>query len=98
MHTSDLDHIFGALADPTRRGILERLAQGPANIRTLAAPFKVSQPAISRHVRVLEGAGLIRRRKRGRDHYISVKTEAVDGARGWITHYTRFWKKQFDAR
>ncbi|MCG8409337.1 MAG: metalloregulator ArsR/SmtB family transcription factor [Phycisphaerales bacterium] len=92
-----LDQIFGALADPTRRGILEMLSRGATNVRTLASPFRMSQPAISKHLRVLESAGLIRRDKRGREHRISVNTQPVEQARDWIAHYTQFWKQQFDA-
>ena len=94
---ANLDLVFGALSDPTRRGILELLSGGTAKIRTLAAPFKMSQPAISKHLRVLESAGLIRRQKRGREHHISVDSHSVEQARDWITHYTKFWKQQFDA-
>ena len=92
-----LDSVFGALSDPTRRGILERLSRGETNVRTLAKPFKMSQPAISKHLRVLEGAGLIRREKRGREHHISVNARAVKQARDWIAHYTQLWERQFDA-
>lgn len=92
-----LDRVFGALADPTRRGILEMLSRGATNVRTLASPFQMSQPAISKHLRVLESAGLIRRDKRGREHQISVNTQPVEQARDWIAYYTRFWKQQFDA-
>ncbi len=94
---AQLDLVFGALSDPTRRGMLETLSGGAVNIRTLAAPFKMSQPAISRHLRVLEEAGLVRRQKRGREHHISVNSQAAEQARDWIAHYTRFWKQQFDA-
>ena len=92
-----LDLIFGALADPTRRGMLELLARGAMNVRSLAEPFKISQPAISKHLRVLEGAGLIRREKRGREHHISVNTRSVAPAQDWIAYYTTYWEAQFDA-
>ena len=95
--TAQLDLIFGALADPTRRGILELLSQGAVNVRTLAKPFKMSQPAISKHLRVLEVAGLIRREKRGREHHISVNPKSVEQAQDWIAHYTQFWEQHFDA-
>lgn len=96
-YATQLDLIFGALSDPTRRGILEMLSNGAANIRTLAKPFKMSQPAISKHVRVLEDAGLIRREKRGREHHLSVNSKSVEQAHDWIAHYTKIWKLQFDA-
>ncbi len=92
-----LDLVFGALSDPTRRGILETLSAGETNIRSLATPYKMSQPAISKHIRVLEDAGLIRREKRGREHRISVNSHTVEQARDWISHYTKIWKQQFDA-
>ncbi|GJM23762.1 MAG: transcriptional regulator [Phycisphaerae bacterium] len=92
-----LDSVFGALSDATRRGILEMLSRGATNVRTLAAPFNMSQPAISKHLRVLEAAGLIRREKIGREHLISVESKAVEQAHDWIAHYTKVWKNQFDA-
>ncbi len=92
-----LDSVFGALSDATRRGILEMLSRGETNVRTLAAPFKMSQPAISKHLRVLESAGLIRREKVGREHRISVDARAVEQAQDWIAHYSKVWKEQFDA-
>ena len=94
---TQLDDIFAALADSTRRGMLERLSRGPASISTLAQGYKMSQPAISKHMRVLEKANLIRREKRGREFHISVNTQTVEQARDWIAYYTRFWKQQFDA-
>ena len=96
-NAAQLDLVFGALSDPTRRGILELLAGGTTNVRTLAAPFKMSQPAISKHLRVLEGAGLIKRQKCGRENHVSVNSRSVEQARDWITYYTKFWKQQFDA-
>ncbi len=92
-----LDHIFAALSDPTRRGILERLSRGESNISTLAAPYNISQPAISKHLRVLERAGLIQRTRRGREHHIKVDPRPIEEARGWIATYAQFWKQQFDA-
>ncbi len=92
-----LDRVFGALADPTRRGILEQLSHGESTVGTLAAPHNVSQPAISRHLRVLERAGLIRRERKGREHHIRVDPSSVEEAQDWIAHYARFWKRQFDA-
>ena len=95
--TSSLDLVFGALSDPTRRGILERLARGDTNVGTLAAPYDVSAPAVSRHLRVLERAGLIRRKRHGREHRIRVDPRPIEEARGWIAAYATYWKKQFDA-
>ena len=97
MKSSDLDSIFGALADPTRRGILEQLSRGEANVSTLAKPYDVSQPAISKHLRVLERAGLITRTRRGREHHIRVDPRPIEEARGWMAAYADFWRQQFDA-
>ena len=97
MDQAELDRTFGALADPTRRAMLERLAEGETNIGTLAEPFEISQPAISKHVAVLERAGLIQRTKQGREHRIRVDPRPLEEAQTWIGHYARFWKRQFDA-
>ncbi len=97
MHKNQLDLIFSALADPTRRGMLEQLADGESNVGTLAAPHDMSQPAVSKHLRVLEQAGLIRRTRYGREHRIQVDPHPIEVAGKWIDHYTRFWKQQFDA-
>lgn len=94
---SRLSLVFAALADPTRRGMLEKLSEGETNVGTLAEPYAMSQPAISKHLRVLERAGLVRRTRRGREHHIRVDPEPVEEARDWIAHYSRIWKRQFDA-
>ncbi len=94
---SQLDLVFGALSDPTRRGMLERLADGETKVGTLAEPFQISQPAVSKHLAVLERAGLIRRTKKGREHHIKVNPRPIEEAQSWIGHYARHWKKQFDA-
>jgi DNA-binding transcriptional ArsR family regulator len=86
-----LDAVFRALADPTRRRLVHRLAQGEATVSELAGPFEMSLPAISKHLAVLERAGLLRRRVDGRTHYCSLKPEALSGALDWITIYRRFW-------
>ncbi len=97
IQNSQLDLIFGALSDTTRRGMLAQLSQGETNITTLAAPYDMSQPAISKHLRVLEKAGLIERTRRGRDHIIRMNPEPAEAASNWISYYTQFWKEQFDA-
>ena len=94
---NQLDRVFGALSDPTRRGILEQLSRGETNVGTLAAPYDISQPAVSKHLRVLERAGLIRRTKRGREQHIRVDPRPIEEARSWIAAYARFWQQQFDA-
>ncbi len=92
-----LSATFGALADPTRRGILEQLSEGEANVTALAEPYDISLPAVSRHLRVLEGAGLIVRKRRGRQHRIHVDPRRIRDARDWISVYARYWERQFDA-
>lgn len=93
---SSLDTTFSALADPTRRAILARLAEGEASVGDLAAPFDVSLPAISRHLRVLSEAGLIAQEKDGRVRRCRLVAEPMKDAANWIERYHRFWEEQFD--
>jgi DNA-binding transcriptional ArsR family regulator len=95
--TGTLDATFGALADPTRRRILQRLAVADASVSEVAAPFELSAPAISRHLRVLEEAGLVSREKQGRVHHLHLEREAMNEALGWIAHWGGFWESRFDA-
>ena len=97
MRSKQLDDVFGALSDATRRGMLEQLSRGETNVSALAEPHAISQPAISRHLRVLEHAGLIRRKREGREHRITVDPRPIDEARGWLAIYSKIWKQQFDA-
>lgn len=97
MNSTQLDLVFSALSDATRRGMLAQLAQGETNITTLAEPYNMSQPAISKHIRVLERAGLIEKTKLGRKYIIKANPTPAENARDWITYYTRFWNEQFDA-
>ena len=92
-----LDATFGALADPTRRAILARLARSEASVGELAEPFSMSLPAVSKHLKVLEGAGLITRHKDGRVHRCGLDSRPMAEAAAWITFYRRFWETQFDA-
>ncbi len=92
-----LDLVFSALSDPTRRGMLERLAAGETNVHTLAEPYAISQPAASKHLRVLERAGLIQRNRVGREHRIRIDPRPIEQARTWIGTYARFWQQQFQA-
>jgi DNA-binding transcriptional ArsR family regulator len=92
----DLDLLFGALADPTRRGIVERLAVGEATVTELAAPFSVSLPAISRHLRVLERASLITRSQEGRWRRARLSPTALAGAATWLSRYEELWAESFD--
>jgi DNA-binding transcriptional ArsR family regulator len=92
-----LDATFGALADPTRRAILARLARGEAMVTELAQPFEMSLPAISKHLRVLESAGLLEREIDGRVHRCRLAAEPMKEAAAWIEKYRAFWESQFDA-
>jgi DNA-binding transcriptional ArsR family regulator len=94
---STLDATFAALADPTRRRILQRLAVGDTSVGEVVALFDVSAPAISRHLRVLEDSGLVSRQKEGRVHRLHIEREAMNEALGWIAHWGRFWESRFDA-
>ncbi len=93
---AQLNRTFSALADPTRRAILTRLARGETSVSDLARPFPVSLPAISRHLRVLEQAGLLERRKRGRVHHCRLRTVPLRQAAAWIDRYRMFWENQLD--
>lgn len=84
------------MADPTRRAILARLAQGEASVGDLAQPFPISGPAISRHLKVLEEAALIHRRKDGQTHLLSLNPAGLKTAQDWLEHYRVFWTGAFD--
>lgn len=92
----NLDAVFSALSDPIRRGIVERLGRGEASVGELAEPYAVSAPAISRHLRVLESAGLVERRKQGRVHRCRVRPKAVELVSRWVEDQRLFWNRQFD--
>ncbi|GAB4347018.1 MAG: metalloregulator ArsR/SmtB family transcription factor [Gammaproteobacteria bacterium] len=92
-----LSPVFSALADPTRRAILARLRSGEQTVGELAAPFGVSLPAISKHLRVLERAGLIRRRITGRTHRCSLDPLPLASAEEWLAHYRAFWEPRLDS-
>lgn len=96
MHSTELDSVFRALSDPTRRGMLEQLSRGEANVGALAKPHAMSQPAISKHLRVLEQAGLITRTRRGREQFVRVNPQPMDGANAWIERYAAYWRQRFD--
>ncbi len=91
-----LDHTFAALADPTRRAIIARLAAGECTVGELGRPFPISAPAISKHLRLLEGAGLIERRRDGRTLRCRLNAPALDQAVDWMTTQRRFWAESFD--
>ena len=91
-----LDRAFAALADPTRRGVLTRLGEGPATIGELAAPTGMTLTGMKKHVQVLEDAGLVRTEKVGRARQCRLGTERLDEAMAWISHYQRLWERRLD--
>jgi DNA-binding transcriptional ArsR family regulator len=91
-----LSQTFAALADPTRRAILARLADGMATVGELAEPFDMSLPAVSRHLRVLTDAGLIERHAEAQWRHCTLRSEGLRAAADWIEFYRRFWEAQFD--
>lgn len=92
-----LDGIFNALSDPTRRAILARLTDTDARVTELAAAFPISLNSVSKHIRVLERCGLLRRRVSGRDHVLSLDPAPLADAAAWIEHYRRFWEGRLAA-
>jgi DNA-binding transcriptional ArsR family regulator len=93
----DLDKTFDALASPIRRGILARLSQGWAAVTELAEPYDVSLPAISKHLRIMEEAGLIERHKVGRVHYCRLVPGPMQNATEWLNFYRQFWETQLES-
>jgi DNA-binding transcriptional ArsR family regulator len=94
--TGDLNATFAALADPTRRAILARLASGEASVTDLASPFKMSLPAVSKHLKVLERAGLIARSREAQWRPCRLDASPLKDASDWLEHYRRFWEESFD--
>ncbi len=92
-----LDNTLTALADPTRRAIIQRLSRGEARVTEIARPFGMSLNAVSKHILVLERAGLLKRRKAGREHFLSFNPEPLDEAQAWITAQRTFWTQRLDA-
>jgi DNA-binding transcriptional ArsR family regulator len=90
-----LDSTFAALADPTRRAILTRLAAGDASVMELAKPFAMSQPAISKHLKVLEGAGLISRGRDAQRRPCRIEAKPLEEASGWLESYRQIWEGNF---
>ena len=93
---ADLDAVFAALADPTRRAILSRLAEGEASVNEIAAPFEISQPAVSRHLKVLERAGLVERDIDEQRRPARLKAEPMAAAVDWLADFKVFWGTSFD--
>lgn len=97
MQTSDpLSETLAALADPTRRAILERLSRGPASVNEIAEPFDISLPAVSKHLKVLENAGLISRGREAQWRPCQLEADALKRVDEWLEHYRRFWTGSFD--
>ncbi|MHA6690204.1 ArsR/SmtB family transcription factor [Devosia sp. A449] len=94
---ANLDATFQALADPTRRAILARLAQGEASVMELAEPFAMSQPAISKHLKVLEHAGLISRSRDAQRRPCKLEAAPLAEATGWLIEYRKFWETRFES-
>jgi DNA-binding transcriptional ArsR family regulator len=94
---AQLDAVFSALADPTRREIVRRLSAGDASVSELAEPFEMSLPAVSKHLGVLEDAGLLIREKEGRVRHCRLVAAPMQEALEWIARYGRFWEEQFDS-
>ena len=93
---SRLNQTFAALADPTRRRMLEQLARGERCVTDLARPHSMSLPAVSKHLRVLEKAGLLRRRRYGRVHQLRLEAKPLKQAALWVEEYRKFWEESFD--
>ena len=94
--THPLSQTFAALADPTRRAILARLAAGEASVKDLSAPFEMSQPAISKHLKVLEETGVVTRVVEGRTHRLSLEPNVLSEAADWMDHQRALWGRLFD--
>jgi DNA-binding transcriptional ArsR family regulator len=97
MTEARLDETLMALADPTRRAILQRLSAGEARVTEIAEPFAMSLNSVSKHIRVLERAQLVRRRRAGREHFLSFNPESLDEAAAWITAQRAAWSARLDA-
>jgi DNA-binding transcriptional ArsR family regulator len=95
--TIQLDRTFAALADPTRRAIIERLAFGETTVSELAKPFRMSLPAVSKHLSVLEGAGLVKRERSGRVRNCTLVAAPMKDAAEWVERYSVFWEERLDA-
>ncbi|MEO8161617.1 MAG: metalloregulator ArsR/SmtB family transcription factor [Arenimonas sp.] len=94
---NQLDHLFGAIADPTRRAILDRLARGEARVTDIAADFPISLNSVSKHLRMRERAGLVKRNIAGREHRLSLNAAPLDAAAAWIDHHRQHWEESLAA-
>jgi len=93
---TELSDVLTAISHPTRRAIIDRLAKGPAGFLELAKPFNTALNAVTKHLKLLERAGLIERRKHGREVVITLRGEPLKNVAGWVHHYERFWNEQLD--
>ena len=93
---NNLTNVLGAISHPSRRAILDRLSRGPARVTEIAEPFEMSLNAVSKHLKVLEGAGLIHREKQGRDHVIEFRGEPLRAVSSWVHFYEQFWNRKLD--
>lgn len=93
----ELNTIFSALSDPTRRAMLSRLADVDMSVAELSRPFSITKPAITKHLKVLENAGLLNRTIEGRVHRCRIKPEPLQAVSKWVSFYERFWNKKLDA-
>lgn len=93
----DLDTVFAALSDSTRRGMIQRLSRGSATIGELGRPYAISKPAVTKHVKTLERAGLIHRERDGRVHHCSLDASTLRQAEEWIERHREFWERSLDA-
>ena len=91
-----LDNVFNALSDPTRRGMIARLARGPATVGELGRPFDMTKGAVTKHIKVLERAGLLKRDVQGRVHRCEIDTRPLDGAQQWVEYVREYWEARFD--
>lgn len=94
---STLDHVYGAIADPTRRAILGLLVRGDTTVGALADKFPISLNGVSKHVKVLERAGLVERRVAGREHWLTLNPRPLGAASRWLEHYREFWEARLEA-
>ena len=92
-NAKSLDALFGAMADPTRRAILDRLARGEARVTEVAADFPISLNSVSKHISTLERAGLVKRTVRGREHLLALQSQPLDEAARWIERHRQFWEQ-----
>ena len=97
LQPTQLDAVFHALSDPTRRAMLRRLTDAPLSVGDLAAPHAMSLAAASKHIKALERAGLVRRQVKGRTHVCRLDTKPLEDADQWLAFYRRFWAEQFEA-